>query len=406
MVVTGVGAVTAWGWSSTELWRGLLSGETSIAPAKRLGVEGHRTEVASEVPAASAEVRQRFRHWQQLSRADRFAVVAADEAVAQSGLAERLEQCPQSVGVFFSGSTAGMAEAELYLRALLGKGGRARIAMLRSQQLNGPGDEVARQLGVRGPVETVSSACASGTLALGLALDSLRDGDVEAAVVGGSDALCQLTYAGFNALRAVDPDACRPFRQERSGLSLGEGAGVLVLEPESSAEARGARSLARVLSVGASCDAHHMTAPHPQGRGAAAAVLRALEEANLSPAKVDFVNAHGTGTPLNDIAEWLAMEEVFGDRARAMPLTSSKGSIGHLLGSAGAVEAVATVLSLATGVIHPTAGVGDLDAEIEANLVRDRYLELAPPLVGLSTNLAFGGANGAVLLATAESASS
>jgi 3-oxoacyl-[acyl-carrier-protein] synthase II len=295
-----------------------------------------------------------------------------------------------------------MAECEDFVGRLLGvRAGRPRLAQLAAQQVNAPGDALARRLGVCGPVVTVSSACASGGLALGLAFEALLAGEVEVALAGGADALCQLTYAGFNALRSVDPGPCRPFRADREGLNLGEGAGVLILETLEHARARDATILAELAGCGASCDAHHMTAPDPEGGGAAAAIRAALAAAGLEPAAVSFVNAHGTGTPHNDAAEARALGTVFGERSRSLPVTSSKGSIGHLLGSSGAVEAVATVLALLDGAVQPTPGAEPADSELGVDLVVGEPRPIPPDSVGVSTSFAFGGANAAVVLAAA-----
>jgi 3-oxoacyl-(acyl-carrier-protein) synthase len=290
----------------------------------------------------------------------------------------------------------------------------AELRMLASQPLDVPAATVARHLGAGGTVVTVSSACASGTQALGVALDALRSGEVEVAVVGGADSLCRLTYAGFNALRVVDERACRPFRAGRAGMTLGEGAGVVVIEPEKRALERvrtgRARIFATLLGVGNSCDAHHMTAPHPEGLGASLAVRRALRDAGL-PADVSslaFLNAHGTGTPLNDLSEWRGVASVFGSDASTVPLTATKASVGHLLGSSGAIEAVVTALSLHRAVVPPTPRSGEPDEEIDpetpGRLVLDDPLEIdfredgaegGRGAVALSTSFGFGGANAA-----------
>jgi 3-oxoacyl-(acyl-carrier-protein) synthase len=221
---------------------------------------------------------------------------------------------------------------------------------------------------------------------------------VDVAVTGGADSLSRLTYSGFNALRAVDERPCRPFRADRAGMSLGEGAAVLVLETEAHAFSRGARPVAELRGAGASCDANHMTAPQPEGVGAALAMRRALEDAGVDRDDVAFVNVHGTGTPLNDAAEAAALASVFGDRAARIPLTATKASVGHLLGSAGAIEAVAAVLCLRDGEVHPTAGEGPPDAALAVNLVQGAPLPLEPG-VAISTDFAFGGANAALVLA-------
>jgi len=341
--------------------------------------------------------------------ADRFAVAAAVEAVRQAGLPlpfESLNGEPgvSCVGVFFGSSTGGMWEAEAFFQDFLTMRRRSRLRHLASHQVNAPGDALARHLGVTGPVWTFSSACASGALALGAALEAVRSGEVEVALAGGSDSLCQLTYAGFNALRSVDEGPCRPFRAGRAGMSIGEGAAVLVLEPLARVLARGAVPLAVLAGAGASCDAHHMTAPDPSGTGAAAALEAALGDAGFAPEEIDFVNAHGTGTPLNDAAEWNALQRVFGARAAELPVTATKALLGHLLGSAGAIEAVATVLCLRHGELHPVPS-GEPAASLETPgadpvpvaLVLDRPLPLPGARAAVSTSLAFGGSNAALV---------
>ena len=401
-MVTGIGAVSAFGWSRADLWRGLLSGETGIADPQTFDTAGHRTRIAGEVPPAPPALSARYGAWRHFSQADRFAVVAAAEAVRHAGWPEDSPAGRPELGVFFGGSTGGMAEGEDYYRQLV-SGQRGRLRLLASHQLNCPGDAVARRLGAGGPVRSFSSACASGALAIGAALDALRHGEIEAAVAGGSDALCQLTYSGFNSLRAVDSKPCRPFRPDRAGLSLGEGAGVLCLETRARAEARGARPLAELAGAGASCDAHHMTAPHPRGEGAARAVERSLADGGLSAGEIDFINAHGTGTRHNDLSEWHAIRQVFGERAARLPVTSTKGSVGHLLGSSGAIEAVATVQCLVTGLIHPTPGGGAPDEALGVDLVTGspRSLGRSSSTSAVSTSFGFGGANAALVFQAA-----
>jgi 3-oxoacyl-[acyl-carrier-protein] synthase II len=395
VVVTGLGTVCGYGAGTAALWDGLMGGTTAIGAFRRFDAAPHRTRLAAEVPGELGDGTPPAGPERRLSLADRFAITAASEALGHAGLAK---EDVRSAGVFFGSSTGGMWESERYYAHLLGQAaGRPRLSWLASQQYNGPGDAVARWAGAGGPVETLSSACTSGTVAVAAALDALRGGEVEIAIAGGSDSLCQLTYAGFNSLRAVDPEPCRPFRAERSGMSLGEGAAVLVLETLEHALARGARPLAEALGAASTCDAHHMTAPSPDGRGAAAAVRLALLDAGISPAEVGFVNAHGTGTPLNDAAEWQALATVFGDRAADLPVAAPKGSVGHLLGAAGALEAVATVLSLVHRQVHPAPAGGTRDPQAPAQVVLASAAPLPEGAVGLSINLAFGGSNAALL---------
>jgi 3-oxoacyl-(acyl-carrier-protein) synthase len=391
VAVSGVGAVSGLGWGVAPFWEGLRAGRTAIGPFRRFDHALHRTHTAAEVadPADAADSGDSG------SLADRFALFAAEEALRQAGLKDLrgLE-----AGVFFASSTGGMLESERFFSDFLReeRRGAARLRDLTSQQVNSPGDAVARRFGVRGPVRTVSSACASGALALGAALDAVRSGEVDVALAGGADSLCQLTFAGFNALRSVDEAPCRPFRADREGMSLGEGAAVLVLEPLERVLARGAEPLAVLAGAGSSCDAHHMTAPDPAGAGAAAAIEAALRDAGLPPSAVDFVNAHGTGTPLNDVAELEGLRRVFGERASALPLTATKALVGHLLGSAGAIEAVATVLCLRHGELHPVPGAA-ADPTLPVALVLGRPLPLPGARAAVSTSLAFGGTNAALI---------
>ena len=405
VAVSGLGAVCGLGWGIPALWEGLRAGRAGFAPIRRFDPSQHRTRLAAEAGEPPAEfvrfLGRAVPGWRRLSIADRFALFAALEAAGQAGLPVPFGKSPiaedLAVGVYFGSSTGGMFESEGFFEDFLRNRRRGRLSALVSQQVNGPGDAVARHLGVTGPVETLSSACASGALALGVALEAVRSGELDVAIAGGSDSLCQLTYAGFNALRSVDEVPCRPFRAGRAGMSFGEGGAVLVLEPLPRVLARGAEPLAVFAGAGSSCDAHHMTAPDPSGAGAAAALAAALADAGLGPEAVDFVNVHGTGTPLNDAAEWQGLQRVFGERAGEMPLVATKALTGHLLGCSGAIEAVATVLCLHKGELHPVGRDGEADPELPVSLVLDEPLSLPDAQVAVSTSLAFGGANAALV---------
>jgi 3-oxoacyl-[acyl-carrier-protein] synthase II len=397
VAVTGIGAVSPYGWGTAALWQGLLSGATAIGSFDRFDHSRFRTHVAAQVPAVSTPA---TREASRRTLADRFALAAAAEALADAGLPPRLDD--DVVGVFFGSSTGGMLEAEDYFARRMDTRRGGEIARLAAQPTGAPGEAVAREHGVGGPVETVASACASATLALGAALDALRSGEVEIALAGGSDSLCRLTFGGFNSLRAVDELPCRPFRVERQGMSIGEGAAVLVLESSARAERRGARVRGWLAGAGASCDAHHMTAPDPGGEGVGRAVRAALADAGLSSDAIDFVNLHGTGTPANDAAEASMLASVFGARLSTLPATSTKGAIGHFLGAAGAIEAVATLLCLDAGLVHATPGEGRLDPALGVDLVVGAPRQLPGARRALSTNLAFGGANAACVLVHPE----
>jgi 3-oxoacyl-[acyl-carrier-protein] synthase II len=258
---------------------------------------------------------------------------------------------------------------------------------------------VAGVFGIGGPRLSLSTACSSSANALGVALDWIRLGRADVVVAGGTESLCRMTFAGFNALHALSLEPCRPFDRARSGLSLGEGAAMLVVESAEHAARRGARAHAEILSYGNSADAFHLTAPHPDGTGAVLAMRRALARAGLAPEQVDYINAHGTGTPLNDASEAAALKAVFGERVRSIPVTSTKSLIGHLLGSAGAVEAVCTVLGLARREVHPMPDAGEPDPALGLDLVLGVPRPLSRAGCAISTSLAFGGAN-AVLVFT------
>ena len=395
IAVTGLGAVSGFGWGVRALRAGLFEGRSAIGPLSRFDSARYPTRIAAEAPAAPASLRH-GRGWAAWSWADRFAVAAVREAVEAAGWPRDLSG--RRAGLFFGGTTGGLFEMEtLYAEHRGGGLGRAPRGPMRRLQVSRPGEAAARDLRLDGPVETIGSACASATLAIGAAVEALRADEVTMAIAGGADSLARVTYGGFNALRAVDARPCRPFRRDRAGLSLGEGAGALVLEPFDAAVQRGAPVLAEIPGVGASGDAYHMTAPDPSGRGAALALRRALDDAARPPEDVDLLNAHATGTAANDPAEFAAYERVLGDRARRVPVLANKANVGHLLGGAGAIEAVATILSLLEQRLQPAPGDGAVDPKSPVNLpgsaVAD-HLELA-----LSLNCGFGGANGALVLA-------
>lgn len=389
VVVTGLGTVSSLGQDPDALWHGALACRRGVGDLKLFATASHRTTIACEAPAVALPA-----SFGELAAAERFAVKATRDAVA--GLPAAALRSRRA-GVFFGSSTGALFEGERYLAGLLRKD-EPSLGLLATVQNDGPGTAVARAFGVRGPVVTYSTACTSANVALGAALDALRSGEVDVAIAGGADELCEITYAGFNSLRAIDPQPTRPFRKSRAGLSMGEGSGVLLLETEAHARARGATILCELAGAGRSCDAHHVSAPEPNGAGAVAAIRMALRDAGLQADDVTFVNAHGTGTPHNDDAESKAMAAVFGERARTLPLTSTKSLVGHLLGAAGGIEAVLTTLSIVHRLLPPTAGDEPIDPALGLDVVTGAARELPARNVGLSTNLAFGGNNAVVLL--------
>jgi 3-oxoacyl-[acyl-carrier-protein] synthase II len=295
-----------------------------------------------------------------------------------------------------------MFETEaVYARRRSGAERRFRLSRLVGTPLPTAAAVVAQGLGLFGPRETVSTACSSSALAIAMAGDAIRRGDTQVAIALGTDGLCRLTYAGFDALQALDPEPCRPFDAERRGLSLGEGAGALVLESVDHARARGVRPRALLLGHATTSDAHHVTAPHPEGAGARAALDDALAAADVRPALVDYVNAHGSGTRQNDAVEVGVLRAVFGERLVQIPVSSSKSQLGHCLGAAGALEAVVTVLALDEGIVPATVTLGRPDPEwADLDLV-PRAGRRARLDVAVTSSYGFGGHNVSLVLGRA-----
>lgn len=395
VVVTGIGAVSSLGATADALWQAVVQGTRGLQELSLFDTASHRTRLAGQVDTAALPA-----HFAHLARADRFGCTATEQAV--ENLPRELLRSGRA-GVFFGSSTGALFEGERFLKRLLDNE-EGDLHSIVGLQNDGPGTAVARQFGCGGPVVSFSTACTSANVAIGAALDALASGEVDLCIAGGSDELCEITYAGFNSLRAIDANPTLPFRKERKGLLMGEGSGVLLLERRDHALARGATILAELVGSGRSCDANHVSAPDPEGRGAATAIEQALREGGLGPEDVTFVNAHGTGTPHNDVAESRAMHAVFGERARALPITSTKSMVGHLLGAAGGIEAVLTVQSIQHRLLPPTAGDEPADPELGLDVVTGEARALPETNVGLSTNLAFGGNNAVILMRTPRDA--
>jgi len=380
IAVTGLGIICSIGRNQDEVWDSILASRAGIAPLTRFPDDTFPTDIAAEV---QLEVSLPTRETRRLSRTDLLAVIAAQEAIAQAG------DVPRDRAIVSTGtSTGGLLEGEGYYLRRLSKGRlRTGVSHVMQQPTSGPSDAVARVLGLGGGVVSNATACASAGAAIGMAADYLRSGHADVAVAGGSDALCRLTYSGFNVLQAVDPEPCSPFGATRKGITLGEGAGYLVLERWDDAVARGATILAELAGYGASCDAHHPTAPAEDGRGAEAAMRGAMAEAKL--ASVDYVNAHGTGTLLNDSAETKAIIAAVGTN---VPVSSSKSFFGHTLGASGAVEAVVTVLALQHQIAPPTLRLNESAADCPLDYIPHTPRAMAMTNV-LSNTFGFGGSN-------------
>jgi 3-oxoacyl-[acyl-carrier-protein] synthase II len=396
--VTGLGAITAAGPSVARLRAALHGSETLIRPLRLLdtsGLEGGL--IAAEVDRIPEPVRLSRSARVRASRSDRLALVAAEEAVAASGLA--LDSVPSDrVAVAVGSSTGGMLEIESFYEA--GVRGR-RPGRLRAQLLAGAVGSsaalVATAFGATGRRLSPSTACSSSAIALATGLEWIRSGAADVAIVGGTDGFTRMTVSGFLGLQAMSPTPCRPFDRRRQGMSLGEGAAFLVLEAEDPARRRGADLLAELAGAASSCDAAHLTAPRPDGRGAVQALAGALRDAGVRPDEVDYVNAHGTATLQNDLAEAKALARVFGEASARVPVSSTKGLIGHLLGAAGAVEALIGVLAIQDGFVPPNFNGTERDPECAIQLVPAGGRE-QPVRVVVSNSYGFGGNNCTVVL--------
>jgi 3-oxoacyl-[acyl-carrier-protein] synthase II len=392
VVVTGVGAVTALGGDAGATWSAMLAGRCGIRTLTLFDPSLYRTQTAAqidEIPDSFIDPSRRRR----MSRADRIGIVAAREALAQAGIDPAREEATR-IGVILGGGVSGLMDSEAnYARLLAGR--PTRPSGFLNHQPDAITDRLSEYFGLRGIKSTITTACSSSAVSMGYAYDAIRRGLADVVLTGGSDVLARLTYGGFNSLRSVDPNPCRPFDRNRKGLSIGEAAGILVFEDADRARRRGAAILAEFRGYGVTSDAYHMTAPEPSGQAGARTIAAALASARLDPSDVDYVNAHGTATPANDSAETNAMKIALGDRARAIPISSTKSMIGHSLCAAGGIEGVISVLALRDQVAPPTIHLEEPDPECDLDYVAEGARPVRIRAV-LSSSFAFGG-NSAVV---------
>jgi len=396
VAITGLGAVTPLGVGARTLHERWTAGVCAVRDGEAPCAEFTATDFLSVKEAR---------------RADRFtqlAIAACDEALADAGWHGEAPYDPRRVGAIFGTGIGGISTLEVNHSLLESKGAASVSPLAVPLMMSNAGSAaLAMRHNLRGPVYGVVSACAAGAHAIGSAMRAIQCGDATAVVTGGSEAaLTPLARAAFAALDATSScGISRPFDARRDGFVMGEGAAVLVLEDEQSARERGARILARLCGYGASCDAFHLTAPDERGAGQAAAIGAALHDAQFAAQEIDYVNAHGTSTPLNDRAETLALKLALGEHAREIPISSTKSAIGHLLGAAGAVEATATVLALRDRVVPPTLGWSERDPDLDLDYVPGTARPLATDPdkkpVALSNSFGFGGHNAVLCLEAA-----
>jgi 3-oxoacyl-[acyl-carrier-protein] synthase II len=397
VVVTGIGCLSALGADREAVWRGLVDGRSGIDTLTLFDPTGYRSQLAAEVADFHPEQHFTPLERRRLSRCDQIAVLATGEALADAGL-DHGGVDPDRLGVMLGAGTSDLFRNETYLADLRARGvKRARPSAVVNFFSNTPVDVVGNRFGVEGPRQCVVAACSSSTIAIGHAADAIVDGSIDVAITGGADVLCRLTFSGFNALRLVDVQPCRPFDAKRAGMTIGEAAAVLILEDMERARRRGAPIYAELLGHGVRCEAYHPTSPEPDGHALAATIEAALKSAGISANDVDHINAHGTGTPQNDRAEARAFVRVFGDRARRIPVNSIKGMVGHCLGAAGAIEAAVLALTLSRGIVPPTVNHTETDPECGLDVVPNEAREQAVRC-GVSTSLAFGGNDSALVM--------
>ncbi len=402
VVVTGLGAVTPIGLDVPAYWEGLKSGTLGIGEITSFSLEDFPVKIAAEITDYDPKKTLDKKAFKRMDRMSQLAMTAAKEAFADADLPGAY--APERAGVILGNGIGGILSLTDSHVNLLNKGpSRVSPFFVPMAIGNMAGGNIAIELDLKGPNMTVVTACAASTNAIGEAMRKIQGGEADIMLTGGTEAsICPLALAGFHSMSALsdsaDPQrASIPFDRERSGFVMGEGAAVLVLEELEHARKRGATIYAELSGYGATCDAYHITAPESEGTGAVRAMELALEEAGIARDRVGYINAHGTSTPYNDEIETRAIRKVFGDWADQLSVSSTKSMTGHLLGAAGAIEAVACVKALVEGVVPPTIGMKEADPACDLDYTTDgartRELEFA-----MSNSLGFGGHNAVILL--------
>ncbi len=403
VVVTGLGALSPFGLGVPALWEGVRAGKSGIAPITLFDTADFPVKIAGEVKGFEPEAHFEKKEVRHLDRVTQFAMVCAEEARKDAGL--DLDATDRTrVGAIIGSGIGGLDTTEQQVLTLHQRGVR-RVSpfLVPMMMINAPSGQVAIQLGLRGPNFCVSSACASSNHAIGIAFQQIRWGIADVAFAGGSEAaLTPVGLAGFCAARALskrneEPTrASRPFDKDRDGFVFSEGAGLLVLEELEHAKARGARIYCELAGFGNTDDAYHITAPHSEGDGAARAMQAAIDDAEIRPEDVGYINAHGTSTDIGDRLETVAIKRVFGDHAAKLAVSSTKSMVGHLLGASGGVEGIVSVLALREGLLPPTINLEDPDPECDLDYVPNEARAARVDAL-LSNTFGFGGHNACLL---------
>jgi 3-oxoacyl-[acyl-carrier-protein] synthase II len=404
VVITGIGTINPVGNDVPAFWEGLLAGRSGVGPITRYDASEQPVRIAAEVKGFDPVALLGHKQARRTDRFTQLTMVAADQAIADAGLTFRDNGDNRHVGVIVGTGIGGMGTL-LDAYDTMHERGSGRVSALMAPMMmpNAGAGEVAIKYGLHGLVMALASACATGSNAIGEGAETIRRGAAKIMICGGGESVMHpLTLAGFSNMRAVshrndDPQrASRPFDAERDGFVMGEGAGALILEDLEYALNRGAHIYAEVVGYGVSCDGFHITAPDENGVGAARSMEAALQDAGFHPEQIDYINAHGTSTPLNDPIETRAIRAVFGDHAYRIPVSATKSMTGHLMGAAGAVEAIACVKTLETGVVHPTMNYETPDPECDLDYVPNQA-RTTNPRTALSNSFGFGGHNATLI---------
>lgn len=404
VAITGAGVVSPIGIGVEEFWQALKEGKNGIERITSFDPSGLDSQIAGEVRNFDPSPYLDKKEQKRLDRVIQFSLVASELAMKDAGLNVD-ELNPERFGVCIGSGQGGIITSFEQIKVLLEKGpSKISPFSIPMMIINMSGAYVAIKYNAKGPNYAPVSACASAAHSIGEAFEIIRRGDADIMLAGGAEAaVTPIGVAGFCAMKALSTrndepaKASRPFDKLRDGFVIGEGAGVIVLEEMERAKARGARIYAELVGYAANCDAYHITAPSPDGEGAVKAMLKALEKAGISPDEVDYINAHGTSTPLNDKTETLAIKQVFGERAYKIPISSTKSMIGHLLGAAAAAEIIATLLAIYGGVIHPTINYEVPDPECDLDYVPNEARE-SNVRVAIKNSFGFGGHNAVLVL--------
>lgn len=403
VVVTGLGVVTSLSCKVEDLWARLLAGESGVHPLTILDTAPFKVRFGGDVANWNPESYLDKKEIKRVDRFSQFALVGAADALADSGLDLQREDKEQ-IGVILGSGIGGLNEIEEQVVKLIERGpDRVSPFTVPKMMLNAGGANISMHWGLRGPNYSVATACASANNAMGDAMRSIQLGEAKIMITGGSEAaITRMGLAGFQNMKALSTrndapaKASRPFDADRDGFVLSEGAGILVFEDYEHAKARGAKIYCEVIGFGCSADAGHITQPDDQGTGAMLAMKRALQDSGLNPAEVDYINAHGTSTPLGDLAETNAIKRVFGDSAKTVSISSTKSSLGHTLGASGGIEAVVTIRAIVDGVVPPTINLDNpgpgCDLDFTPHEPRQRRIRTA-----MSNSFGFGGHNASIV---------